>query len=260
MVRRARAGSPRRPRRRTEIVAVTGASRGIGAAIALELARRGFTVACLTRSGAPPIAGQAERGVRTRLVGVACDLTDEKSLRAAFGMLARRGYRLRHLVCNAGIHMTGSSAQFDTARAEALLRTNVLGTFATCREAFPHLRRGSTIVTVGSFFERIGAPGNAIYSASKAAVGAIARVLAVEWARRGIAVVNVAPGYVETDLNRAYLAREEVKAFFARRAPMGRAAQPAEIACIVAALLAEDLRVMTGSTVTLDGGFAVSHG
>jgi NAD(P)-dependent dehydrogenase (short-subunit alcohol dehydrogenase family) len=242
------------------VVAVTGASRGIGAAIAVELARRGFTVACLTRHGSGPVDASIEDVILPRLVNLACDITDDRSLRSAFAALDERGLRLRHLVCNAGIHAAGPSADFSTADAESLLRTNVVGTFASCREAHRYLGPGSAILTLGSFFERIGTPGNALYSASKAAVGALARVLASEWARDGIAVVNVAPGYVETDLNRDHLARPEVKAFLARRIPMGRHCLPKEIARVVATLLGEDLRIMTGQTLYLDGGLSINHG
>ena len=99
----------------------------------------------------------------------------------------------------------------------------------------------------------------AVYSASKAAVGAITRCLAVEWAQDGIRVVNVAPGYVETDLNREFLHRDNVRAFLGRRIPTGHTGTPEEVARLVAALFDEALDSMTGETIYIDGGHSIAH-
>jgi NAD(P)-dependent dehydrogenase (short-subunit alcohol dehydrogenase family) len=241
-------------------IAVIGASRGIGAAVALELARRGASVACLTRAG---------RGVETlpvppefsgRLRGHACDVTDEASLRRALAAAAEPD-GLRGLVNSAGFHRSGPSASLPTDALREMLETHVTGLFAACREAYPHLKAhgASLIVNLGSFFDHLGVARNLAYAASKSAVGAITRCLAVEWAADGIAVVNVAPGYVETDLNREFLARESVRAYLLPRIPAGRVGQPEEVARLVAALYTEQLHFMTGATLYMDGGQGIAH-
>ncbi len=247
---------------RTGIVAVTGASRGLGAAIALELAERGFLVGCLSRRGQGPEDLEVPAGLRSRMVHESCDVTDGAGVARALARLSEQPGGLRAVVNNAGVHKLGPSKDFTTEDFEWLLQTNAVGTFTVCREAYPHLLAsgGGAIINIGSFFERLGVPGNACYSASKAAVGALTRALATEWARDCIAVINVAPGYIETDLNRDYLNRPDVKAYFERRVPIGRPAQPEEVAGFVASLLSETSMLLTGETIYLDGGHSIDHG
>jgi NAD(P)-dependent dehydrogenase (short-subunit alcohol dehydrogenase family) len=242
------------------MIAVTGASRGIGASVALELARRGFAVACLTRSG----RGVEDRPVPAELAGrllpLPCDVTDEGALARALGEAAGQG-GLRGLVNSAGLHGTAPSAHLPAADLRAMLETNVTGLFVACREAYPHLKAhgGGLIVNLGSFFDRMGVPRNLAYTASKAAVAAVTRCLAVEWARDNIAVLNVAPGYIETDLNREFLRRESVQAALLPRIPVGRTGRPDEVARLIAALFVEELAFMTGETLYIDGGQGIAH-
>ena len=240
----------------TGVIAVTGASRGIGAAIALELARRGFTVGCLSRRGQGPEGVPIDGDLAGRLLSYVCDVTHEASVRQALSALAHRTGGLRGLVNNAGIHQRGPSHTVSSADFDAILRTNATAVFAVCREAYPHLvaNGGGIIVNIGSFFDKMGVPGNLAYCASKAAVGAITRCLAVEWAPMRIAVVNIAPGYIETDFNREFLSRDAVRDFLAKRIPLGRTGSREEVARLVAAVFGERIPFLTGATVYLDGG------
>jgi NAD(P)-dependent dehydrogenase (short-subunit alcohol dehydrogenase family) len=187
-------------------------------------------------------------------------VTDEDSLKSALQEVTADLGEINGLVNNAGIHKDGPSDRFQTAGFEAVMRTNVYATFAACREVFPFLTKagGGLIVTIGSFYDRAGVPGNAAYCASKAAVGAIARSLAVEWARNGIRVLNIAPGFVETDLNRKFRARESFQTYLRSRIPVGRASSPKEVAQLVGALFTEDLNFLTGETIYFDGGQSVA--
>ena len=241
-------------------VAVIGASRGIGAAVALELARRGVSVACLTRAGRGVEALPVPPELAGRLRDHACDVTDEASLRRALAAAAEPG-GLRGLVNSAGFHRGAPSASLPAGDLREMLETNVTGLFVACREAYPHLKAhgAGLIVNLGSFFDHLGVARNLAYAVSKSAVGAITRCLAVEWAADGIAVVNVAPGYVETDLNREFLARESVRAYLLPRIPAGRVGQPEEVARLVAALYTERLHFMTGATLYMDGGQGIAH-
>jgi NAD(P)-dependent dehydrogenase (short-subunit alcohol dehydrogenase family) len=128
------------------------------------------------------------------------------------------------------------------------------------REAYPLLKQsGGTIVNIGSFFDRMGVPDNLAYCASKAAVGAMTRCLAVEWAKDSIRVLNVAPGYIATDLNEDYLARDKVKAWLASRIPTGGPGATQDVAALVTSLITGAIPYLTGETIYLDGGQGMNH-
>jgi len=243
-----------------KVIAVTGASRGIGAAIARELARRGNTVGCLTRKGAGIESGPVEPSFADRLLSLTCDVNDEASVKEAFATLARRAGRIDGLVNNAGVHLYGKSAELQTSVYEEVMDTNARSVVICAREAYPHLATaGGTIVNIGSFFEKLGVKQNLAYCASKAAVGAITRCLAVEWAAKKIRVLNVAPGYIETELNAEAMKKSALHDFLAARVPTGGPGTAAEVARLVAALFAEDLPFLTGETITIDGGQGMAH-
>jgi NAD(P)-dependent dehydrogenase (short-subunit alcohol dehydrogenase family) len=230
-------------------IVVTGASRGIGEAIAVELGRRGFAVAGLSRSGSSA-AG----------TGYACDMTDECAIAGTIAKVAAKG-PIIGLVNNAGAHEAKRSAELSLADFETTMRLNASAVMVACRESYPHLKTAgdSLIVNIGSFFDKLAVIDNLAYCASKAAVGAITRCLAAEWARDGIRVLDVAPGYIETDLNRDFLASEKVQAWLKRRVPAGRAGSPQEVARFVGALYAENIAFLTGETIYIDGGQGANH-
>lgn len=229
-------------------VVVTGASKGIGAGIAAELDSRGFSVVCLSRSGTSDV-GRA----------MACDMTDETAVRSAFEEVAGRG-AIAGLVNNAGVHIPGSIATLSTDDFNKTIALNATAVMVAAREVYPHLRdNGGTIVNIGSFFDKLGVPDNLAYCASKAAVAAMTRCMAVEWAGDGICVMNVAPGYIETDLNREFLAREKVRAWMTQRIPVGAPGRVEEVAKLVAAIFEEQIGFLTGETIYIDGAQGMNH-
>jgi NAD(P)-dependent dehydrogenase (short-subunit alcohol dehydrogenase family) len=244
----------------TGTIAVTGANRGIGAAIALALARAGYGVACLTRSGGVPEAG-ADSAVRARLLPLRCDVLNEQAVAAALARAAEGTGGLVGLVNNAGLHTDGKSAELATAEYERVMAVNATAVFATARAAYPHLVRagGGLIVNIGSFFDKLGVKRNLAYCASKAAVGAITRCLAVEWAAQNIRVVDVAPGYILTDLNGEMMAAGPLRAYLDKRIPRGEPGNAEEVARLVTALYREDLRFLSGETIYIDGGQSIAH-
>jgi NAD(P)-dependent dehydrogenase (short-subunit alcohol dehydrogenase family) len=243
-----------------KVIAVTGASRGIGAAIAVELQRRGHTVGCLSRSGAGPEGERGKEHAADRFINVTCDVTREASVRDALARLAETAGALNGLVNNAGILRDGPSHDLPTATYEDVMATNATAAFVCSREAYPHLVRagGGIIVNIGSFFDKVGVKRNLAYCASKAAVGAITRCLAVEWAAKGIRVIDVAPGYIETDLNREAFAGP-LRDYLAKRIPGGKHGTPADVARLVAAIYGEDIAFLNGETIYLDGGQGIAH-
>jgi NAD(P)-dependent dehydrogenase (short-subunit alcohol dehydrogenase family) len=242
----------------SKVIAVTGAARGIGAAIALELRRRGHTVGCLTRSGKGPASGEA--GGPGRFIEIACDVTRESTVKEALARLADAAGALNGLVNNAGIHRDGPTHELPTSAYEEIMATNATSVLVCSREAYPHLVRagGGIIVNIGSFFDKIGVKRNLAYCASKAAVGAMTRCLAVEWAGRGIRVLDVAPGYIETDLNRGAFAGP-LRDYLAKRIPSGKHGTEADVARLVAAIFTEDIPFLTGETLYIDGGQGIAH-
>jgi NAD(P)-dependent dehydrogenase (short-subunit alcohol dehydrogenase family) len=240
-----------------KVIAVTGASRGIGSAIVEQLAARGHTVGCLSRSG----SGPQDRKVAGNLMPFECDMDNDASITRALDGLAREAGRLDGLVNNAGLHLEGRSEEFSTEQFEASLRTNVTGIFVACRQAYPHLvaSEGGLIVNIGSFFDRLGAQRNLAYCASKAAIAAMTRCLAVEWAKEKIRVLDVAPGFIATDLNKSYMEHDSFNKFLRQRIPTGAPGEPEEVGRLVAMLYDTDLPFLTGETITIDGGQSVNQ-
>jgi NAD(P)-dependent dehydrogenase (short-subunit alcohol dehydrogenase family) len=141
------------------------------------------------------------------------------------------------------------------------MRLNATSVFVASRLAYPYFVKsgGGMIVNIGSFFDKLGVAENLAYSASKAAVAAITRCLAVEWARDKIRVVNVPPGYIETDLNREWLATERTQSWIKRRVPVGRPGQPDEVARLVGCLMTEEIGFLSGETIYIDGAHGINH-
>ena len=234
---------------RDGVIVVTGASRGIGAAIARALSAQGCQIAGLSRTG-KSAAGE----------GYVCDLTDEAAIASTFQRVAAKN-KIIGLVNNAGQHEETPSYAITAADFERLMRLNATAVVVACREAYPHLKAmgGGLIVNIGSFFDKLGVAENLAYCASKAAVAAITRCLAVEWAHDGIRVLDVAPGYIETDLNKKFMNSEKVQRWLARRVPIGRAGRAEEVASFVASLYATPIDFLTGETIYLDGGQGMNH-
>ncbi len=229
-------------------IVITGASRGIGREIALELDRRGFDILCLSRSGDAPVG-----------TGFVCDMTDEAAVKTVLAQIAAEG-PVDGLINCAGVHIGGPTAALETAAYDKVMRLNATAVMIACREAYPHLKaRGGAILNIGSFFDKMGVVDNLAYCASKAAVGAMTRCLAVEWARDGITVLNIAPGYIETDLNREFLAEDRTRAWMGKRIPVGRPGTVGEVARLCAAILGEKIGFMTGETIYIDGGQGMHH-
>lgn len=245
-----------------DCIVVTGASRGIGAAIALALSEQGRHVACVSRSGALPACPGVPADVAARWIGLQADVTQPESLAAVCRQLVEEGWRITGLVNNAGVHLDGASADFPLAQWNQVMDTNATSVVSACQAAYPHLvaAGGGVIVNIGSFFDKLGVKRNLAYCASKAAVGAITRVLAVEWASKGIKVMDVAPGYIQTDLNADLMAPGgPLRAYLDKRIPGREPGTAADVAALVAALFTPAGNFLTGETIYIDGGQSIAH-
>jgi len=221
-----------------------------------SLAEAGFTVACLSRSGALP-AGASDQP--DRFLPHAVDVTDAEAMRAVIDRVAGQG-RLAGIVNNAGQHREAASATLSLAEWDGQWAMNATSVLIGCQAAYPHLAAaGGLIINIGSFFDKIGVKRNLAYCASKAAVGAMTRVLAVEWAKHGIAVLDVAPGYIVTDLNRDQVLEGPLRAYLEKRIPGGKPGTADDVGRLVASLYRMDLGFLTGETIYIDGAQGVAH-
>lgn len=243
---------------RNSIVIVTGASRGIGASIVAALAGAGFRIGALSRKGEPPSGLSAADAARC--INVRCDVTSRDSVKKAFATVAESG-PVCGLVNNAGIHLYGPTATFAPEDYAAVMDTNATGVLTGCQEIYPYLVKSpaSLIVNIGSFFDRLGVKQNLAYCASKAAVGAMTRCLAVEWASKGIRVLDVAPGYIVTDLNREGVESGPLQKYLAQRIPGGKPGAADDVGKLVAMLFAQDIPFLTGATIYIDGAQGTNH-
>jgi NAD(P)-dependent dehydrogenase (short-subunit alcohol dehydrogenase family) len=236
---------------------VTGGASGIGEATCRALAQAGalVTIADIDSDGARALAGELAGAQALTL-----DITDEEAVNAAIGALPA----LDILVNNAGIGLVGGIEETSRADFERLLRVNVEGMFLVTRAAMPRLleSRGA-IVNIGSVAGLIGVKRRFGYCATKGAVVALTRQLAVDYAGR-VRVNCICPGTVETPFVEAYLEKfhkhekDKVRAELHARQPVGRMGRPEEIASMVLYLCSDEAAFVTGATPTIDGGWTAA--
>ena len=230
-------------------VLVTGGNRGIGLAIARRLADDGDTVAITYRSGEPPEGFFAVRA----------DVTDDASVDAAFRAVEAHQGPVEVLVANAGITRDTLLLRMTEDDFTVVLDTNLTGAFRVAKRAAKsmlRLKRGR-IVLISSVVGLSGSAGQTNYAASKAGLVGFGRSLARELGSRGITVNVVAPGFVATDMTAAL--DEERRATIVGQVPLGRYADPTEIAGAVSFLAGDDAAYITGAVIPVDGGLGMGH-
>ena len=247
-------------------VLVTGASSGIGQAIAVRFAREGANVAINYRSGAEQAAATQEMARKARTNGggkefiVQADVSQEEQVNAMFGKVLEAFGSLDVLINNAGIQMPCPSHEIETADFDRILAVNLRGPFLCAREAIRHfLSRGGggVILNNSSVHEIIPKPKYLSYSISKGGMENLTKSLALEYAGRGIRVNAVGPGAVVTPINRAWIENPKARAEVESHIPMGRAADADEIAGVFAFLASDDASYITGQTLFACGGLTL---
>lgn len=238
---------------------VTGASRGLGREIALTLAQEGAVVAALARDRSALESTMALLPVASRGPVLLADLTDESSVNSAVGEALSALGSIDILINNAGVASERPSLEVTVDEIRGALDVNVLGTWAVTRAVAASMASGAggSIVNVASVMAFVSTPGLLAYGASKAAIVQMTRILAVEWARHGIRVNCIAPGYFPTEINADRLAEEHVSRALLRRIPMRRFGEIPEIGPLVAYLASPASAYMTGQIVSLDGGMSI---
>ncbi|MEU6727994.1 beta-ketoacyl-ACP reductase [Nonomuraea wenchangensis] len=227
-------------------VLVTGGNRGIGLAIARELAAEGDAVAVTYRSGEPPEG----------LFGVRCDVTSTDDVEAAFDKVEAEQGPVEVLVSNAGITKDTLLAMMKEDTFTDVIDANLTGAYRVAKRAIRpmmKLKRGR-IVLISSVVGLSGQAGQANYAASKAGLVGFARSLAREYGSRNITVNVVSPGFVATDMTSG-LDQDKIVA----NIPLGRQAAPEEIARVVRFLASDDASYITGAVIPVDGGLGMGH-
>jgi 3-oxoacyl-[acyl-carrier protein] reductase len=238
-----------------KVAVVTGGSRGIGAAIVRRLARDGATVV-FTYAASP---GKAQALVESiiesggKAAAVRTDSGDVTALRTCIDEIAGAYGRLDILVNSAAVGLMGRVDGYGVEDFDRMIAVNVRAPFFAAQAAAPHMQSGGRIVIIGSAVtQRTAFPGMSVYAATKGAVAAMVRGLALDLAPRGITVNNVQPGPTATDAHPSEGPQAEaIKAMM----PIGRMGSADEIAGMVAYLVGAEAALVTGASLTIDGGF-----
>jgi NAD(P)-dependent dehydrogenase (short-subunit alcohol dehydrogenase family) len=236
---------------RGRVAAVTGGAGGIGAACAELLAAAGATVAVLDRDVPPALPAGVE--------AIALDVTDEAAVDAAMAEVAERHGRLDVLVASAGIAIRKPATELSLEDWQKVVDVNLTGVFLCARSAARHMiaAGGGSIVTIASVLGVVGGGvyPNISYQAAKGGVVNLTRALALEWAEHGIRVNAVAPTYVSTPLTAGLVADAGVLRQIQSRTPLGRLAEPGEVADAVLFLAGRGSAMVTGHVLAVDGGY-----
>ncbi len=238
------------------VALVTGGSRGIGRAIAVELAREGARVAFTYRQS-PEGALETEKqilelGLESR--ALRCDVVDLEAVEGAIAEVIRDLGRLDIVVNNAGIARDQLIMRMKPEDFDDVVATNLRGCWSVCRAAArPMLRaRGGRIINLSSVVASIGNPGQTNYAASKGGIESLTRSLARELGSRGITVNAVAPGFIDTDMTSAL--SDEVKQGLLERIPLGHLGSAEDVARTVVFLASDDAKYVTGQVIGVNGG------
>ncbi len=241
-----------------KVAVITGAASGIGAATARLLSKEGAIVvlADIGDEGGKSLAA----GLGPSAMAVKCDVSKAAEVEALIKAAVARHGRIDVLFNNAGIGSFGTSVELAPTDWENIIAVDLNSVYYACHFAIPHMPKGSAIVNTASISGMGGDYRFAAYNAAKGAVINYTRALAVDHARDGIRVNALCPGLVDTPITAGVSQMPGLRDDWIRRIPLGRAAQPEEMAKVVAFLASDDASYMTGSIVVADGGTTAHTG
>ena len=238
---------------------ITGASRGLGKAMALGLAEAGAAVALVSRDAAK--LNEVAQEIRDRggcAEGMEADVSDEAQVdRLKELFTSKFGHRLDILINNAGINIRKPITDFTLAEWNQVMTTNVTSVFLLCRAFVPQMKGQGygRIINMTSMMAHISLPGRTAYSSSKTALLGLTRALALELASEQITVNGISPGVCDTEINAPLMQNAELRAEFLAKTPVGRWGLPSEIAAAALYLCSDAAGFVTGTDLVIDGGW-----
>ena len=240
------------------VALVTGASRGIGRAIAQRLADNGARIVVSGRTSSDVDLAVKELNAVTTAVGVAGDVSSATT-RSELIDAARSLGGLDIVVNNAGKQLEKNLEVMTDSEIDEILETNLSAVLKLLRDCFPLLNESdhARVINIASAYGFKGVPGWSAYTASKGGMIAMGRTLATEWGKHQICVNTVAPGHTETEMTRDVLNEPKVADWLRKAIPLKRVGQPEDIAGIVALLSSDDAAWITGQCFVVDGGWSV---
>ena len=243
------------------VALVTGGNGGIGFGIAKGLAQAGASVAIAGRNSAKNAAAIAElEALGAKAMAVEADVSEEASVARMIGRVAERFGRIDILIANAGINVRKQPEDYSLAEWHQIINANLTSLFLCANAVLPEFRNvgGGKIITIGSMSSIFGGAIIGPYAASKGAVVQFTKSLAVAWAKHGVQVNSILPGFIDTDLTRG--GRQSAPAMFAKvveRTPAGRWGQPEDLAGLAVFLASRASDFITGTAIPADGGYSV---
>ncbi len=238
-----------------KVAIVTGASRGLGQAMAEALARQGATVALFDVLDGTEVARQLrENGTNARYYEV--DVTDEKAVETAVGQVEKHLGQISILINNAGIYYETPVTETTREQWERLLLVNLEGCFLMAKHTAPRMNPGSRIINIASVAGHHAFADAAAYNASKGGVIQLSRTMGLEFAPRGINVNCICPGYFATAMTEAARQQDSFRQMVEAVVPLGRVGRPEELAGLVVYLASDESSYMTGAVIDIDGGWS----
>lgn len=241
-----------------KIALVTGASKGLGRAIAIKLAEANAHVVLTSRSKSDLQRVQNEiEELGGKATVIRSDMKDHTSIRALFSEVKKEFGQLDILVNNAGATVAKNALDISIEDWNHVMETNVTGLFFSCQEAAKIMKEQSSsrIVNISSVMGAVGDLTISPYVASKGAVIQLSKALALEWARYNITVNTVGPGYIKTDMNREAFNNEKFSNHVLRKIPMRQLGEPDDVAAAVLYLCSDEAKYVTGHSLFVDGGW-----
>lgn len=252
-----------------KVCVVTGAARGLGYEFCRAFIDAGCTSLAVVdlkddeaTAATEKLTAYAADSEDLKFVGIACDVASEKEVRGAFALIIETFGKIDAVVASAGIVHNYATFDYPTDLMKRLYDVNVHGCYFTAREAATHMvnQGGGSIILIASMSANIvNVPQlQTPYNASKAAVKHMAASLAVEWAKAGVRVNSLSPGYMFTPLVAEILEQSpQLKKFFEERTPMGRIGQPEDLAGTIVFMASDASKFMTGFDMIVDGGYSI---